>query len=267
MIESTISVQTLGIGVAAFVATLASSFLYINAAKERSARAFADALVGAAIWGWFGFASAIAAEHMNMDLARDLRILSFVGNVLLTALFVRFAVIYRSDSEPLRHLERLAYQVLSLCGAAFVTLLSFDLLAGTATFVGIFEHGAVTPERGPFFDLFVLYYCLSILVIYMFMRVRVEKETGPSHRGHVILLMALTFGSSAGLAGYAAWYGLYSPILTGIRALAVPTLSFSAFYAMSTHKIFNVRVAAANAFVFAIWTFLFLRILFNFSFY
>ncbi|MBP9757750.1 MAG: HAMP domain-containing histidine kinase, partial [Candidatus Pacebacteria bacterium] len=263
MVESTISVQTLGIGVAAFVATLAAAFLYINASKERSARAFADAMVGAAVWGWFGFSSAIAAEHANMELAREMRILSFVGNVLLTALFVRFAVIYRTELVPLQRVERLTHQIVSLCAAAFVTLLMMDLFVGTTTVVGVFYQGAVTPIRGPFFDIFVLYYCVAIVVIYLLMRVRVAQETGPSHRGHVILLAAMTFGSSAGIAGYAAWYELYSPILTGIRALAVPSLSFSAFYAMSTHKIFNVRVAAANAFVFAIWTFLFFRILLN----
>jgi signal transduction histidine kinase len=43
----------------------------------------------------------------------------------------------------------------------------------------------------------------------------------------------------------------------------MPLLAFGAFYAMSTHNIFNVRVAAANVFVLSIWTFLFFRILLN----
>lgn len=266
MIEATISVQTLGIGVAAFVATMAAAFLFLNAAKETLARAFAYALVASAFWGWFGFFSAVAAEQANMDLARQLRLYSIMGNVFLAGYFLRFAFVYKRQTAPLTRSERIAYDANYFLIAAFTVLLFSDSLFGSRFVLGDFVFHAATPTPGPFFDPFVLYYCACIVGIYIVMMRRVRLETGPSRRGHIILVSSMVLGATAGVAGFMAWYQIYSPVFTAIRALAVPSLSFGAFWAMSSHNIFNFRVAAANVFVFAIWTFLFFRILLTPSF-
>lgn len=263
MVETTISVQTLGVGLAAFIATLAASFLFVNAYHERLARAFGFAMAAAALWGWFGFAAAIAAEHGSMEFARSLRAASMAGNVLLAILFVRFARIYKADRIPAHRTERVLFDVGVLAAAAFIVFLCIDVFLGTATTMGPFFRNTVTPIRGPMFDLFVVYYCLCIAAIYVLMKQRVALEHGPTRRGHVILLYAMTIGASAGVAGFVAWYGISDPLITAIRAFAMPLLAVGSFYAMSSHNIFNFRVAAANVFVFAIWTFLFFRILLN----
>ncbi len=261
MVEGTISVQTLGVGLAAFIATLSAIFLYVNAYSDRVARTFAHAMTAAALWAWCGFASAVAADQLNMDIARTLRMFSMLANIWLAFLFVRFALAYKAEHTPLTNAEHLTRTIYILGASALSVLVFSDILLGTSIMAGEFFAGAVTPIIGPMFDIFVLYYCLCIVAIYIVMRRRVALETGPTRRGHVILLYAMTVGASAGIAGFAAWYGIYWPPLTAIRAFAMPLLAFSAFYAMSSHNLFNVRVAAANAFVFAIWSFLFLRIL------
>lgn len=261
MVEGTISVQTLGVGLAAFIATLSAIFLYVNAYSDRVARAFGHAMTAAALWAWCGFASAVAAEQMNMDIARTLRMLSMLGNIWLAFLFVRFALVYKNEHTPLTKAERTTGDVYLLSAAALSLFVASDIFLRTSIMAGTFFPGAAAPVIGPMFDVFVLYYCLCIVAIYIVMRRRVALETGPTRRGHVILLYAMTVGASAGVAGFAAWYGIYWPPLTAVRAFAMPLLAFSAFYAMGSHNLFNVRVAAANAFVFAIWSFLFLRIL------
>ncbi len=266
MVEGTISVQTLGVGLAAFIATLSAIFLYVNAYHERVARSFGHAMTAAAFWAWCGFASAVVAEDMNMEFARQLRMLSMLGNIVLAALFVRFALVYKSEREPLTHAERILQAVCILSAAALSLFTLSDAFLGTTLMAGVFLPGAAAPMIGPFFDVFVLYYCLCILAIYFIMRRRIALEIGPSRRGHLILFIAMVVGASAGVAGFAAWYGVFWPPLTGVRALAMPLLAVSAFYAMSSHNLFNIRVAAANVFVFAIWTFLFFRILLNPSF-
>jgi signal transduction histidine kinase len=265
MIESTISIQALGVGIAAFVATLSAAFLFINAWKEHLARSFGYAMAAAALWGWVGFASTIALEHEHLALARELRIVSIAGNVLLAILFVRFARIYKSERVATTKREQATFDIFVLTAAAFVVLLCMDLLFGSAIMIGPYLVDAVTPLPGPMMPIFQLYYILCIVLIYIFMRSRVAIEDSSSRRGHVILLYAMTVGASCGIGGFFAWYGIYVPGLSVIRALAVPLLALGSFYAMTSHNIFNVRVAAANVFVFAIWSFLFFRILLNAS--
>lgn len=260
MVESTISVQALGVGIAAFIATLTAAFLFINAWNERLARAFGLAMIATAVWGWIGFAAMVAADHQYMELGRLLRILSLIGNVLLCILFVRFALIYKEGLVPILKRDRVVYDIFWLGAAAIALLLVLDLF-GAKTIVGNYYLGAVTPERGAVYDTFLIYYVACIAAIYFFMRSRLVLETGSARRGHTILVYGLTIGASAGAAGFLIWYGIHWPIVSAIRALAVPLLALAAFYAMSSHNIFNFRVAAANVFVFAIWSFLFFRIL------
>jgi signal transduction histidine kinase len=266
MIESTISVQALGVGIAAFIATLSAAFLFVNAWHERIARAFGFAMAGAAAWAWLGFASSIAFDHGHLELARVLRVASLIGNVLLAILFVRFARVYKADRLPISKGERITYDIFVLAAAAFVVFLSMDAFLGSALMVGPYLPQSVTPLPGPMMLIFQIYYVLCIAAIFVFMHARVLVEDGPSRRGHIILLYAMTIGASCGVGGFFAWYGIYIPGLSVVRALAVPLLAVGSFYAMSSHNIFNIRVAAANVFVFAIWSFLFFRILLNESF-
>ncbi len=262
MVETTISVQTLGIGVSAFVATLIAAFLFINAYKETVARAFAWGVVGLVVWAWFGFFSAIAADDHSMQIARQLRLIGVIGNILFLVLFVRFAFIYKAEREPLTSGEQLALKGYTFAGAAFIALAVFDIFGGQ-TLVGTFFPNTVSPIRGSMFEIFVIYYLCNIPLIATMMRRRLLRESGSVRRGGVILLSTMMFSVLLGSTGFLPYFGITVPALTLLRGLAVPLFGVGAFYAMSTHNIFNFRVAAANTFVFAIWSFLFFRILLN----
>lgn len=265
MVETTISVQTLGIGVSAFVATLIAAFLFINAYREPVARAFAWGVVGLMVWAWFGFFSAIAADSYQMDLARQLRLVGLAGNALFLILFVRFSFVYKAALAPLTHAERLVRSFYTYCGAAFIVLAGLDIL-GAHSLMEVFVQNTAAPLRGPMLDVFLLYYIANVPVIAIMMRRRFLQEQGSSRRGGVILLSTMALSVVFGSMGFLPYYGITIPFLTLLRGLAVPLFGVGAFYAMSSHNIFNVRVAAANAFVFAIWSFLFFRILLNPSF-
>lgn len=262
MVESTLSVQTLGIGVSSFITTLIAAFLFINAYREPVARAFAYGCAGLMMWSWFGFFYQLTD---NVELARQLRIVSLIGETLFLALFVRFGFIYKAQAVPHTARERLLLQGVYYVTAAFVTLFIFDMF-GSQFIVGYVLPGALAPFRGPFFDQFALFYagCASVLGFIMWRRITVE--TGTVRRGGLILLGTMIAALMIGAGGFATWYGINAPILALLRALAVPLLGVGAFYAMSNYSVFNLRVAAANFFVFAMWSFLFFRILLNPSF-
>lgn len=266
MVETTIGVQTLGIGISAFVATLLVAFLFLNAYKENVARAFGWAFALVMLWGWFGFFSALAADAGKMELARDLRIISIIGNTLMATLFTRFAFVYKQEHTPLTKRERYYLEAYIFVGLAIVAFAVSDLLFDMSTIIGEFLLGAATPVRGPVFHAFVAYWYLGGATIAYMMHRRFSKESSSAKRGGIILMTTIMVALITGGFGYLPWYEIYIPIFGTLRALAVPAFAVGAFYAMSTHNIFNFRVAAANVFVFAIWSFLFFRILLNPSF-
>jgi signal transduction histidine kinase len=267
MVESAINIQTLGIGISAFVATIVFTFLFVNAYREPVARAFGWAFLGVMVWGWFGFFSALAADAGSMELARSLRIVSLTGNVVMAALFMRFAFVYKHEHTPLTPNEKHLLQVFAIPAYIFVACLISDYLLDTSLVIGPFFEGAITPERGPVMDLFMLgYWWFCGGVIAFMMHRRYSKEQGSARRGGIVLMSTIMVAVVTGGMGFAAWYDIVTPIFGTLRALAVPAFAVGAFYAMHSHNIFNVRVAAANIFVFAIWSFLFFRILLNPSF-
>ncbi len=260
MIETAISLQALGIGVSAFIATLIAAFLLINAYHETLARSFAFGVLGLVVWAWFGFFSAIAADNYQMDVARQLRIFGVIGNVLFLILFVRFAFVYKREQEALTSSEQLTLQLYIFTGVAFIVLCLLDLF-GARTLIGDFFPNTVSPLGESMLDLFLIYYLLTIPILTTMMMRRLRYETGSARRGGIILLITMVASILLGSTGFLPYYGIVVPALTALRGLAVPIFGVGAFYAMSSHNIFNFRVAAANAFVFGIWSALFLRIL------
>ncbi len=265
MVETAISIQALGIGVSAFIATLIAAFLLINAYHETLARSFAWGVVGLVIWAWFGFFSAIAADNYQMDVARQLRIFGVIGNVLFLILFTRFAFVYKRQHSPLTGSESLTLQLYIFTGIAFILLCILDLF-GARTIVGDFFPNTVSPLGESMLDLFLIYYLLTIPILTIMMRRRFLYEEGSARRGGMILWMTMIASIILGSTGFLPYYGIVVPWLTALRGLAVPIFGVGAFYAMSSHNIFNFRVAAANAFVFGIWSALFLRILLHTDF-
>lgn len=252
--------QALGIGVSAFAVTLIAAFLLINAYHETVARSFAWGVVGLVVWGWFGFFSTIAADNYHMDVARQLRIFSVIGNVLFLMLFARFAFIYKREVTPLTSGEKVTLQLYMFTGASFITLGILDAL-GSRTLIGEYIPNTVAPLGESMLDLFLLYYLLAIPILIIMMRRRLLGESGSARRGGSILLYTMVASIALGSTGFLPYYGVDIPGLAVLRALAVPIFGIGAFYAMSSQNIFNFRVAAANAFVFGIWSALFLRIL------
>src|SRR3989344_9052567 len=91
-------VQAVGIGLAAFLATVLATFVFIGARHERLGRSMWILLVSGMVWAWFGFLYHIVP---GLHLAREMRVMSVMGIVWMCMSQMYFVVLYLS--EKVRH--------------------------------------------------------------------------------------------------------------------------------------------------------------------
>ena len=256
-------VQTIGIGLAAFLSTLISIFIFLSAHKERLGRAMATMLAMIAIWSWFGFFYEIVSD---LALARELRVVSVMGIVWLSVATIHFACVYLEERKNIGLWGRGA-RLFGDIGAALLTLALVADLFGGRYVVGnlvLPTNQVLAPNAGPLMALVIVYYALCILISALLFAARARAGTDTSDRRQAelifsSLIVALVLGGTR----FAPWYGFdFQPLVGG---LAAPLFAFAAFYSIKRYKLFNVQVAAAQLLIFAIWTFTFFRILLNAS--
>ncbi|HET8581539.1 MAG TPA: ATP-binding protein [Candidatus Paceibacterota bacterium] len=251
------NVQEVGIGVAAFVMTLTTIFLFVSAWHNRTARALGYGLAALTVWGWFGFAFPLIAD---LSLARDARLFSLIGESVSMILNLRFAFIYLSEQRPARQWERDLYWIMQILGAVVLVIFASDL-GSTSYFAGAAEPGALTLVRGAWFSWYVAYYFAAFISMAVFFCRRGAAETGAMRRRSLLLALGISGAYLMGASGIMPWYGIESAVLALPRALAVPMFATVAFYLIIEYRLFSLRVAKAEAFIFAIWGVLFFRIL------
>jgi len=254
------NVQELGIAIASFLTTLITCFLLFNGYRERVARSFGIAFLTLCLWSWFGFFYYLPSSP---DISREFRVVSIIGEILFMIFSARFASIYLSDFRPLKRFEKILTSVIMWIGGGFVALTAFDLF-GTRIVVGGMAGPASTtlaPHAGPGLTALIIYYACTIMLIGYEVLTRAFNEKKGARRAGIILGTSLVTSLILAGTGFLPWYGLES--LTIPRTLALPLFGVAAFYAISNYQLFKLQVAAAEGFVFAIWGFMFFRILFN----
>jgi signal transduction histidine kinase len=252
-------IQTIGIGLAAFLSTLISSFIFLSASKERLGRAMGTMLAMIAVWSWFGFFYEIVS---NIALARELRAVSVMGIVWLSMATINFALIYLEERRPIGAWEKGLY-IAGLTGGAILTLLLGSDLFGTRFIVGDLTaptNQVLAPHAGPLMAIVIVYYafCIALSAVFFALRARAGK-THDDRRQAEIIFASLTVALVLGGTRFAPWYGFdFMPVLGGLGA---PLFAYAAFYSIKRYQLLNLQVAVAQLLIFAIWTFTFFRIL------
>lgn len=251
-------IQALGTGTSAFIITLVSFFLYLNAYRQSTARALFYAGIGIITWAWFGYFFYLTND---MALARSLRIISLFGETMFPLLLVRVAFVYVAEQRPLtgaqRYLRDWTYWIGYGIGALFLAdMAGSHLMVGTLTST---PATTLALPRGPLFSLLVVYFLFCIAVILLVSLRRIRIEHGRAQRAGIMLFGSIVLSLLVGSTGFSQWYGF--EFVPAARALAVPLFAVAAIYAITNYRLFNVRIAAAEFLVFGIWTFIFIRIL------
>lgn len=252
----------IGLGVTAFVATIMAVFTFTTAYNEKPARILGYGTVFIALWAWIGFAYNFAD---SIWLAREIRILSIMAQIGAQICVVQFVFTYLKEVRPLERAETLLYNILMI-GNGIVFLLYISDAFGTHFMVGELTGlppETIAPQPGSLLLFFLgFWYVLSFSYAYILSRRIVLIQNPKRRRADIILAVGLVGAFLLGGFGFIIWYNI-TGTFTLLRVLALPFYCVAVFYAITNYQLFNLRVAAAEVFVFAIWGFIFLRILFQ----
>jgi signal transduction histidine kinase len=252
-------IQAVGVGFAAFLASLLSIFIFLSARREKLGRPMWHILAASSAWAWFGFFYHIIPD---LWLAREMRVLSVIGIVMMTILEFPFALAYLSERvEPGAMLRRAIWAVYAI-GAVLIGLLASDLF-GTNFVVGELTASpsvVLAPQAGPWMAVLVAYYalCISSAGALIAWRARVAEDDADRRRA-LILFSSMTIGFALGGTRFTPWFGFDFYPLVG--DMGFPLFAFAALYVVSRYRLLNLQVAAAQVLVFVLWAFTFFRLL------
>lgn len=249
-----------GIGVSAFITTVVAVFLFTVAYHERLARIMAFNMVATALWAWFSFFPQIVGDAW---LAREFIILSFLAQIAAQMLTITFFYQYALQVRKLAVWEKALCIVLVVCGAIFSVLYIIDGVFGTYIMLGgvqIQPGITLTPDRAPGLDFFLAFYYLLTITFGIIMARSVILQKGAARRSGAMFTATVIIAYLMGSAGFLTWYDIVSPFSLLI-SLTLPFYIVGAFYSITNYRLFNLRIGAASLFIFAMWAFMFLRVL------
>lgn len=252
-------IQSVGIGLAAFLATILTLFVYLSAGRERLGRAMWIALAAAAMWAWFGFLYHVVSD---LTLARGMRVMSVIGIVFLTMSELNFAATYLAERVPLKRWVTIIKRVVYGGGAVLTGILIADL-AGSRYIVGDLlkpTDMVLAPNAGPLLGVLIAYYAVSVFTSGVLLALRVRaSQTETERRQSILLFASMTLGLTLGGLRFTPWYGFdFYPI---VGDLGFPLFAFAALYSITRYGLLSLQVVAAQFLIFILWAFTFFRIL------
>ena len=256
-------IQSVGIGLAAFLSMVLAIFVYLSARRERLGRPMWIMLAAAAMWSSFGFLYHIVGD---VSLARGMRVLSVMGIVFISMSELNFALAYLGERVRTGRWALAAKRFVFWGGAFLTALLSIDLLGGR-TIVGdllLPPDIALAPEAGPLMIVLIAYYSCSTAISGALLAWRVRSAVDETDRKQALLLfVSMTIGLTLGALRFTPWYGFdFYPLLGDI---GFPLFTFAALYSIKRYHLLNIQVIAAQILIFLLWTFTFFRILLDTS--
>lgn len=251
----------IAIGVTAYAATIVTVFMYMTAYREPFVRIAVHATAWIAVWAWLGFAYHLVT---SIWVAREVRIFSVAAELIAHFFMLQFVYAYATALRPASKREDILYWLI-FGGNLFTLILFLSDAFGTGFIAGelaALPPEALSPEPGPFLLWFLFFYYFMVAGFAYFFYQRIKLLSGKRRRADIILSVGMIVALLMGSIGFATWYGITGPF-TLLRGLAIPFYCIAVMYSITNYQLFNVRVAAAEAFVFAMWGFLFLRALLN----
>jgi signal transduction histidine kinase len=252
-------------GFAFFAASILTLFLLTLGHKERITKAFAYTTAATALWGFFGFLFDITTAA-NIDLARVWKIGSQIMTPAIAAAVTNFAFVYYEENAAAAPRIYRAGRMIMFIGAIILDALLFSDLLGFSSLV---VHGIILgpknllePVPGPLFHgVYIHFFLAAFYTGYVIISV-LKKNNTPLLRSQVKwIVWSLLIAMLAGATRFATWY--HVPISQNIAAFAAPAFGIGISYAITRHRLFNIRVISAEIFTFSIWAFLFLVIIFS----
>ena len=214
-----------------------------------------------AVWGWFSFAFYVTD---NAWLAREFRLISVTFQSFAQLISLYFAYAYARQVRVLAWWEKIFCGALAGLTAVCTLLLIFDGTLGTQLVMGeVFFDAmgkALTPSTQTGFHWLFTSFLLLAPVYGIVVWRSVLLQQGVARRSGLILLVTVVAAYLMGATGFLAWYEISGPF-TLLRSLALPLFFVGAFYSITSYRLFNIRIGAASLFIFAIWAFMFLRVL------
>ena len=114
------------------------------------------------------------------------------------------------------------------------------------------------PNPGPLYSFYLVFFYFSMVLYSFILLARSYRKSDESKRGQIFyVILGAIFGFGGGATNFFLWYGIPIPPYGNFLVSLFP---FFLGYAIIKHRLFNVRVIAAELLVFSLWIFLLVRI-------
>ena len=218
--------------------------------RNRINQLFALFAAAVAVWGYAYFAWQIADEPTT---ALTYVHLLMAGAIFIPFFYFHFIVRFLGLQYPLRWVVRIGY------GAAlFFSVVNWSPLFVAS--VGASDGFSFWPSAGPLFSPFLAVWVLYAMYPVWLLFTHLKSVSDKNERAQITyILIGTAIGYAGGCTNYFLWYGV--PVLPAGNITASIYIFFVA-YAILKHGLFNMKVAATEFIVFALWLFVFIRMLF-----
>lgn len=214
--------------------------------KARTNRLFTAFAASVAFWSYSYFAWQIATDPSTALFWTHMLM---AGAVFITPVYLHFVALFLGEVKK---------QIPVIIGG-YIFIAVFSFVNWSPHFINGVEPRlgfAFWPIAGPLFSPFLI--CWIFLAIYpiflLWRRLLKRDELAPAIR---YIIAGTVIGYVGGCTNYFLWYGV--PVLPFGNISASVYLALVA-YAIMRHKLFNMKVIAADLLVFSLWLFEFIRL-------
>lgn len=258
-----INAQEWAIGISGFIVTIAFGFLVFSRVSDRKGILMTYVVTAAMVWAWAGFFYGLTS---NPAIAREWRTLTSVAVIYMVVSMVYFAATFLEDIRPLKRWERYVRDGF-LIGSTVLAVWTIGDFFGQRSFVGELSGPSaetLAPAAGPFLWLIIFQNLFGAIVMGypLVMRLILDPDKrSPGWRQARVYLLSFSLGTLSASTRWGPWYGIHTPPALGF--LAVPLIIGGMFYLIKNYRLFNMQVLSTQLLIFAMWTFVFFRIILN----
>ena len=263
--------QLFTLGFSFFSTALVIVILLTSGNKSKTVKSFILALIPILLWGMFGMITNFIKDE---KLVMKLMIVTVMTTPLMVIGIINFAVNFyegiKNKNTTLTQASKFIKAPLSskiflayIPGILMELVLVSDMLGFSklmVTGISMTKNMVSLPEAGILFPVIPLYFFAGILYM-IYLTLLVKKGETKEVKTRVNWLMgSIILGLIAGGGLFPEGTGV--PIPTFLSAFATPIFVSGTFYAITRHKLFNIKTVTTEIVVFGIWAFLLFRTVF-----
>lgn len=208
-------------------------------------RIFAAFATSLAFWSYAYFMWQIAADSQSALLWSHLLM---AGAIFITPVYFHFIVRFLGQDRRLS------------VAAGYIFAITFSIINWSPLFISGIEEKisfGFWPNAGPLFLPFLIWW-IWYAVYPVYLLLRTKPGSGIDAHGIRTLLAGTIIGYAGGCTNYFLWYDI------GIQPFGNISASIyiaSVAYVIMRNRLFNMKVIATELLIFALWLFLFIRLL------